>query len=177
METRNSEILEVMKGFQNPEIRKTLCEDGYSCIGLHNPQNPLNVGSVIRASACFDVAFVAISGADFKRNSTDVKHDYRRIPILEVENLRTIIPFSCVPIAVELMEDAVPLPDFQHPERGYYIFGGEHETLGKRVTSWCRHVIYVPTRGCLNLAACVNVVLYDRAAKIYKRKMGENGRA
>lgn len=28
-----------------------------------------------------------------------------------------------------------------------------------------RDVVYVPTNGCMNLAATVNVVLYDRAAK------------
>ena len=27
------------------------------------------------------------------------------------------------------------------------------------------HVVYVPTHGCMNLAATVNVVLYDRMAK------------
>ncbi len=27
------------------------------------------------------------------------------------------------------------------------------------------HVVYVPTVGCMNLAASVNVVLYDRLAK------------
>jgi tRNA(Leu) C34 or U34 (ribose-2'-O)-methylase TrmL len=37
--------------------------------------------------------------------------------------------------------------------------------LGERVLSWCRDVVYIPTNGCLNLAACVNVVLYDRQSK------------
>ena len=31
------------------------------------------------------------------------------------------------------------------------------------VLSWCRDVIYVPTVEGRNLAACVNVALYDRA--------------
>ena len=31
--------------------------------------------------------------------------------------------------------------------------------------SWCRDVVYIPTNGCMNLAACVNVVLYDRLSK------------
>ena len=33
------------------------------------------------------------------------------------------------------------------------------------VLAWCRDVVYVPTRYCMNLAATVNVVLYDRASK------------
>lgn len=46
------------------------------------------------------------------------------------------------------------------------IFGPEDGTLGERVLSWCRDVVYVPTDRCMNLAATVNVILYDRAAKM-----------
>lgn len=28
-----------------------------------------------------------------------------------------------------------------------------------------KNVVYIPTRGCMNLAATVNVLLYDRPAK------------
>ncbi len=52
-----------------------------------------------------------------------------------------------------------------HPVRAFYIFGGEDATLGGRVLSWCRDVIYIPTAYCMNLAATVNVVLYDRMTK------------
>ncbi len=45
------------------------------------------------------------------------------------------------------------------------MFGPEDGTLGDDVLSWCRDVIYVPTRYCMNLAATVNVVLYDRMQK------------
>lgn len=38
--------------------------------------------------------------------------------------------------------------------------------MGERITSRCRDREYVPmVMGCLNLAACVNVVLYDRAVR------------
>lgn len=76
------------------------------------------------------------------------------------------IPFDCVPVAVDLVEGAIPLPSYVHPERAFYVFGAEDATLGRKVTDRCRDKIYVPMAvGCLNLAACVNVVLYDRAAK------------
>ena len=63
------------------------------------------------------------------------------------------------------VEGATSLVDYIHPERAFYIFGAEDATLGERVLSRCRDVIYVPTSGCMNLAATVNVVLYDRMAK------------
>ena len=43
--------------------------------------------------------------------------------------------------------------------------GAEDATLGDRILSRCASVVYVPTRFCMNLAAAVNVVLYDRCAK------------
>jgi tRNA(Leu) C34 or U34 (ribose-2'-O)-methylase TrmL len=90
---------------------------------------------------------------------------YRHRPLLRVENLKDVIPYDCVPVAVDLIEGAIPLPEYEHPERAFYIFGAEDATLGERVTSWCRDTIYIPTDGCMNLAATVNVVLYDRLVK------------
>ena len=79
--------------------------------------------------------------------------------------------FDCIPVAVELVESAVPLPSYNHPSRAFYIFGAEDATLGQRVLSWCRDVIYVPMDGCMNLAATVNVVLYGRFAKNFMREL------
>jgi tRNA(Leu) C34 or U34 (ribose-2'-O)-methylase TrmL len=76
-----------------------------------------------------------------------------------------MIPFDCVPVAIDLIDGAQPLQEYKHPERAFYIFGAEDATLGDRVLSWCRDVVYIPTKGCMNLAATVNVVLYDRMAK------------
>lgn len=67
--------------------------------------------------------------------------------------------------AVDLLEDAAPLPEYRHPERAFYVFGPENGTLDETVTAWCRDRVYVPTRRCLNLAAAVNIVLYDRFVK------------
>ena len=70
-----------------------------------------------------------------------------------------------VPVAIEVHPDARPLTEYQHPERAFYIFGPEDGSLDKDIRDWCEDVIYIPTNGCMNLAATVNVVLYDRMAK------------
>ena len=49
------------------------------------------------------------------------------------------------------------------------IFGPEDGSLGESVFSYCRDIIYVPTNFCMNLAATVNVVLYDRLLKQIKK--------
>jgi len=138
---------------------------GYACIGLDNPKNSINVGAVLRAAGIYGAAFVATTGQRYKRSATDTMKHYRHIPLLHPDSLWDVIPFDCVPIAVDLIEGAIPLPEYVHPQRAFYIFGAEDNTLGERITSWCRDIVYIPTAGCMNLAATVNVVLYDRLAK------------
>lgn len=157
------------------EARKTLgtlprqAARGYAALGLFNPKNGLNVGSVLRAAGCYGAAMVAVSGPRptryMGRIPTDTQKAYRHLPLIACDDLHSVIPFDCAPVAVDLIEGAKSLFDYTHPERAFYIFGPEDGTLGKAVTSWCRDVLYIPTAHCMNLAATVNVVLYDRAAK------------
>ncbi|MGF1868943.1 RNA methyltransferase [Photobacterium indicum] len=142
---------------------------GYTCIGLFNPKTPENVGSVLRASGCYGVNSVFYTGTRYdlaKQFCTDTKNVINNIPLIGVQELKDIIPVGCTPVAVDLIEGAKPLPEYKHPERAFYIFGPEDGTLKKEITDFCRDTIYVPTKGCMNLAAAVNVILYDRMAKI-----------
>lgn len=138
---------------------------GFAGIGLDNPKTDINVGSVMRAAGVYGASFVAATGRRYKSAKTDTMKHYRHLPLHRPENLRDVLPFDCVPVAVDLIEGATPLPEYKHPERAFYIFGAEDNTLGERITGWCRDIVYVPTDGCMNLAATVNVVLYDRLAK------------
>ncbi|WDE13830.1 RNA methyltransferase [Thalassomonas haliotis] len=145
-----------------------MSKKGYACIGLFNPKTPENVGSVMRAAGCYGVNSVFYTGKryDFaKQFCTDTSNRHLDIPLIGVEKLQTIIPLDCVPVAVDLIEGAKPLIDYKHPPRAFYIFGPEDGTLKKSITNFCRETIYVPTNGCMNLAASVNVILYDRLAK------------
>ena len=139
---------------------------GYSAIGLDNPKSSPNIGSALRACGCYESAFLAISGQRYKISCTDTMKQYRHMPLFQVEDLHDIVPYDCVPVAVDLIEGATPLQEYEHPERAFYIFGAEDATLGERTLSWCRDVVYIPTNRCMNLAATVNVILYDRLSKI-----------
>lgn len=143
---------------------------GYAAIGCENPKTPANMGSVLRAAGCYGAGMVAFGGPRPARLRatkcmTDTQKAYKHIPTLYADELRSVIPVDCVPVAVDLIDGAIPLPDYKHPERAFYVFGPEDGTLGVRITGWCRDVVYVPTRFCMNLAATVNVVLYDRLTK------------
>lgn len=138
---------------------------GYAGIGLDNPKTSANVGSVLRAAGVYGAKWVAVSGKRFGTASTDAMNHYKHLPLMRPANVLDLLPYDCVPVAVDLIKGAIPLHEYVHPERAYYIFGAEDATLGERILSRCRDVIYIPTNGCMNLAATVNVVLYDRQAK------------
>lgn len=146
---------------------------GYAAIGLVRPKDVANVGAVLRAAYCYNAAMVAIQGDRTPvRSSQDTPQAWRHIPVMRGDDLRSLIPFSAVPVAVDLVDDAISLPAFQHPQRAFYVFGPEDGTLGKSTLDWCEHRIMVPTRTCMNLAATVNVVLYDRLAKADRMARG-----
>ncbi len=137
-------------------------------IGLINPKTPANVGAVMRAAGCYQVDAVFYTGRRYDRAakfSTDTKDASRKIPLASTETLLEIVPNRAKIVCVELVEGAIPLPEYQHPENAIYIFGPEDGTISQDVIDWADDVVYVPTTGCMNLAATVNVLLYDRLAK------------
>jgi tRNA(Leu) C34 or U34 (ribose-2'-O)-methylase TrmL len=162
MEKRNHHCGGSMSELRTPD---TLSSRGYAAIGLYQPKTAANVGSVLRAAGCYDAAMVAASGQRYRRAATDTQASYRHLPLIQTDDLHSVVPFDCVPVAVDLIDGAIPLQRYAHPERAFYIFGPEDGTLGKAITGWCRDVVYIPTRYCMNLAATVNVVLYDRMVK------------
>lgn len=152
----------------------------HAFIGLTNPKSPDNVGAVMRAAGCYNASGVFYTGNRFdnamnrgQKLHTDTKNVTRRIPLKAIESFQSTLPKGAVPVAIELVEGATSLVDFEHPENAFYIFGPEDKSLDKDVVDWCKHVIYIPTVGCMNLAATVNVVLYDRIAKLGPLAQGD----
>jgi len=140
-------------------------------VGLDNPKNEINVGSALRACGCFGASFLILGDRRIKcLAKTDTAGIVYKIPVFRTDDVVASIPYNHVPVAVELTDGATNIVDYVHPDNAFYIFGAEDATLGDRVLSHCRDVIKIPSRYCLNLAACVNVVLYDRIAKEIRRK-------
>lgn len=137
-------------------------------IGLTNPKSPTNVGAVMRASGCYQVDEVKYTGQRYEKAAkfhTDTKSATRNIPLVGVDSFLDDLDPETKIVCVELAEGATPLPRFQHPENAIYIFGPEDGSISQDVADRADHVVYVPTVGCMNLAATVNVLLYDRLAK------------
>lgn len=137
-------------------------------IGLSNPKSPTNVGSVMRAVGCYGASEVRYTGERFDRAAkyhTDTNNTKGSVPLTHVEDLLDNLPEAMELVCVELAEGATSLPVFEHPQRAVYIFGPEDGSIGQPLIDGADHVVYVPTVGCMNLAASVNVILYDRLAK------------
>lgn len=144
-------------------------ERGFSAIGLVSPKTPANIGGVLRAAGCYRADFIAVAGVRGHKAvshcATDTQKAYRHIPTVLCDDVFDAHPVGSIPIAIDLVEGAVSLVDFVHPPAAYYIFGPEDGTLGGDNLKRCVHKVYVPTAQCMNLAATVNVVLYDRMVK------------
>ena len=141
-------------------------------IGLSNPKSPENVNSVKRAAGNFRVGSIYYTGKRYPRAlklnpaTTNMSRDVSlNIPVTEVASLIDETPENMQIVCVEFAEDAIPLPGYQHPDNALYIFGPEDGTLNQEIIDRADAVVYVPTKGCMNLAATVNVVLYDRLTK------------
>jgi tRNA(Leu) C34 or U34 (ribose-2'-O)-methylase TrmL len=127
------------------------------------------MGAILRAAGCFNANEIRYSGERYSRAakfSTDTKDAQQKITLNHAGNLLANLPTNASVVAVELVTGAVSLADFVHPENAIYLFGPEDGSLSQTLVDAADHVIYIPTIGCLNLAATVNVVLYDRQAKL-----------
>lgn len=141
-------------------------------IGLINPKSPENVSSVMRAAGNFRVDSVFYTGKRYPRAvklksctvdmSRKVSND---IPLSEAADLIDDGPDKLKIVCIEFAENAIALPEYQHPHDAFYIFGPEDGNISQQFIDRADAVVYIPTIGCMNLAATVNVVLYDRLAK------------
>lgn len=141
-------------------------------LGLVNPKSPDNVGSVLRAAANYRVDKVFYTGDRYPRaierkaRSVDMSRKISKgVLISGVECLTDAVTEGMKIVCVEFAVNAIPLPEYQHPENVLYIFGPEDGSIDQEIIDQAHAVVYVPTVGCMNLSASVNVLLYDRLVK------------
>jgi tRNA(Leu) C34 or U34 (ribose-2'-O)-methylase TrmL len=154
--------------------KSTLTQRGYAVIALDRPNHGVNVGHTLRAALGFSARMVILgdkdAGINVRKLSTDPGRAYRHVPILEVPDIFDVMPNDCMPVAVELTEDAMDLTTFVHPERACYIFGPENGSVSPEILEKCQQVVKIPTTMSLNLGMTVNIVMYDRLAKISRNR-------
>lgn len=137
---------------------------GFAAIGLVSPKIEANVGGAMRAAACYGVSLILLEAPRFVHRSTNVTKAQKHIPMI-VGAICDHRPYDCPLIAIEIVAGARSLPSFTHPERALYVFGPEDDSIPNRILERAQYVVSIPTLYCMNLAATVNVVLYDRMMK------------
>ncbi|WP_413693368.1 RNA methyltransferase [Psychromonas sp. KJ10-2] len=143
-------------------------------IALTNPKSSSNVGGAMRAAGCYDAQKVVYSGDRFNRAvrlAADTQKVHEIVPLVHYEDLLDALEPGMKLVCVDLIEGATPLPNFEHPENAMYLFGPEDGTIKQKVINQADAVVYVPTIGCMNLAASVNVLMYDKLAKSQQHQL------
>jgi tRNA(Leu) C34 or U34 (ribose-2'-O)-methylase TrmL len=142
-------------------------------IVLLQPKFEMNVAQVVRAAACFGVRKIELCQPRYQPASGR-KGDRKPRP-LRMKEYHSVqmeaVPFmpltaGYTPVAVEYIGGAEPLWNFEHPQRAVYLFGPEDGSIEYAILEQCQAVVQIPSRFCLNLAASVNIVLYDRMCKL-----------
>ncbi|HEX6143132.1 MAG TPA: RNA methyltransferase [Geminicoccaceae bacterium] len=138
---------------------------GYFGIGAEGISKPMNLGNLIRSANAFGASFVFLVDATYSARSalSDTSNAERQLPVYSFENPDALtLPRGCRLVGVELLDEAVDLPSFRHPLNAAYVFGPERGSLSPSMVARCDHVVRIPTRFCINLAAAGVVVMYDR---------------
>ena len=122
----------------------------------------------MRAAGCYQADEVRYTGGRFPRAAqyqTDTRNFQSKIALTQVDGVLDGLPNGMAVVCVELAVGATPLSTFSHPAEAIYIFGPEDGSIPQEIIDRAGSVVYVPTIGCMNLAATVNVLLYDRLSK------------
>ena len=154
---------------------------GYFAVGAERISKALNLGNLMRSAHGFGASFTFTIGATYQalEARADTSKGAQHLPHYDwasVEEL--VLPAGCRLVGVELLDQAIDLPSFQHPLRAAYVLGPERGALSPPLLARCDYVVRVPTSFCVNLAMAGAIVMYDRVRSLGRfppRPIGEGG--
>ncbi|MDE0059614.1 MAG: RNA methyltransferase [Defluviicoccus sp.] len=145
---------------------------GYFGIGVEGVSKAMNVGNLLRSAHAFQASFVFTVAAAYSTAEgglADTSNTPNEVPFYSFDSLETLmLPKGCALVGVELDDRAAELPSFRHPRRAAYVLGMERGSLSEEMVSCCDHLVRIPTRFSLNLAAAGAIVMYDRLISLQR---------
>lgn len=139
---------------------------GYFGIGVEGVSKAGNLGALLRTAHAFGASFVFTAGAWFdprEARLVDTSDAGGQIPFFSYPSVAEMtLPAGCTLVGVELLDDAIDLPSFQHPARAAYVLGPERNSLSPALVERCAYTVKIPTRFCVNLGIAGAIVMYDR---------------
>jgi tRNA G18 (ribose-2'-O)-methylase SpoU len=142
---------------------------GYFGIGAEGISKPMNLGNLVRSAHAFGASFAFTIDAHYSITSarSDTSAAELQLPLYRFATpAELVLPRTCALVGVELLDEAVDLPSFRHPQNAAYVFGPERGSLSPALVERCDHVVKIPTRFCINLAVAGAVVMYDRVLSL-----------
>ena len=145
---------------------------GYFAIGAERISKSLNLGNLMRSAHGFGASFTFTIGVHYRATEAfaDTSRSARHLPHYDWPSLEAMmLPKGCKLVGIELIEEAVELPAFQHPPRAAYVLGPELGSLSPELIARCDHVVRIPTLFCVNVAMAGAIVMYDRYRQLVWR--------
>jgi tRNA G18 (ribose-2'-O)-methylase SpoU len=139
---------------------------GYFGIGVEGVSKPMNLGALLRTAHAFGASFAFVIAPDLRLREakrSDTSDAPQHLPFYTFASVADLkLPRDCKLVGVELLDEAVDLPSFRHPQQAAYVLGPERGRLSSELMQACDFLIRVPTRFCVNLSVAGAIVMYDR---------------
>jgi tRNA G18 (ribose-2'-O)-methylase SpoU len=152
---------------------------GYFAIGAERVSKSLNLGNLMRSAHGFGASFTFTIGATYQalEARADTSKGSQHLPHYDWVSVEAMqLPKGCRLVGVELLEGAIDLPSFHHPQQAAYVLGPEKGSLSPALLERCHHVVKIPTSFCINVAMAGAIVMYDRVRSLGRfepRPLGE----
>ena len=139
---------------------------GYFGLGVEGISKPMNVGNLFRSAHAFgaELVFAIAPAVDLAEiQKSDTSGTAKHVPLYEFASVADMtLPRGCTLVGVELLDDAVDLPSFTHPERAAYVLGPERGCLSPDLAARCEHLVKIPMKFCVNVGVAGAILMYDR---------------
>lgn len=122
---------------------------GYFAIGAERMSKSLNLGNLMRSAHGFGAAFTFTIGATYSalEAMADTSRGNLHLPHYDWRGVDEIaLPRGCKLVGVELLDEAIDLPQFRHPVKAAYVLGPEKGSLSPDLLARCDVTVKIPTR-------------------------------
>jgi tRNA G18 (ribose-2'-O)-methylase SpoU len=138
---------------------------GYFEIGIYQPHNGVNIGTLWRSAQQLGAAGIFTIGRRYQRQASDPFETEEHIPLrcfATFEDFLAARPMGAQLIGIEI--GGIPLSKFCHPERAIYLLGSEATGLPDKVLEKCSTVIALEAvrQPSYNVAVTGSIVMYHR---------------
>lgn len=153
------------RSLQDLSASSTLNRRGYFIIGAERISKSLNLGNILRSAHAFGASFTFTIGATYKalEAHADTSKSQHHVPHFNWQTVDDLIlPQGAKLVGIEVVPDAILLPNFKHPMQAAYVFGPERGCLSEALLARCDYVVKIPMSFCVNVAIAAAIVMYDR---------------